>query len=101
MEQSINNNLMDLFTIVQLFQSLWVLYIVVMLFVKFRNGVAAYLAYIFLVPYMKLSIGGFVLQWNLINIIVLIAFFVHQRKQGIPTCQHHDDHSCGSGQGTQ
>ena len=74
---------MDLFTIVQLFQSLWVLYIVVMLFVKFRNGVAAYLAYIFLVPYMKLSIGGFVLQWNLINIIVLIAFFVHQRKQGI------------------
>ena len=74
---------MDLFTIVQLLQSLWVLYIVVMLFVKFRNGVAAYLAYIFLVPYMKLSIGGFVLQWNLINIIVLIAFFVHQKKQRI------------------
>lgn len=74
---------MDLFTIVQLLQSLWVTYIVVMLFVKFRNGVAAYLAYIFLVPYMKLSIGGFVLQWNLINIIVLIAFFVHQKKQRI------------------
>ena len=71
---------MDLFTIVQILQSLWIFYIVVMLFVKFRNGVAAYLAYIFLVPYMKLSIGGFVLQWNLINIIVLIAFFVHQKK---------------------
>ena len=71
---------MDLFTIVQQLQSLWVLYIVVMLFVRFRIGVAAYLAYIFLVPYMKLSISGFVLQWNLINIIVLIAFFVHQNK---------------------
>ncbi len=71
---------MDLFTIVQLIQSLWVVYIVVMLFVKFRNGVAAYLAYIFLVPYMKIPIGEIELQWNLINIIVLIAFFVHQKK---------------------
>lgn len=54
-----------------------------MLFVKFRYGVAAYLAYIFLVPYMKIPIGGFVLQWNLINTIVLIAFFVHHEKQTI------------------
>lgn len=32
---------------------------------------------------MKIPIGGFVLQWNLINIVVLIAFYVHQKKQGI------------------
>lgn len=71
---------MHLFTIIQLLQSLWIAFIVIMLFYRFRIGVASYLAYIFLVPYMKIDIGGILLQWNLINIIVLIAFFVHQKK---------------------
>jgi len=53
----------------------------IMLFVRFRVGVAAYLAYIFLVPFMKVEIGGYVLQWNFINILVLLAFFVNQYKK--------------------
>lgn len=53
----------------------------IMLFVRFRVGVAAYLAYIFLVPFMKVEIGGYVLQWNFINILVLLAFFVNQYRK--------------------
>lgn len=71
---------MDLLTIIQALQSLWVFFIVIMLFWKFRIGVAGYLAYIFLVPYMRIDIGGFTLQWNLINIILLIAFFLHRQE---------------------
>ena len=51
-----------------------------MLFIRFRVGVAAYLAYIFLVPYMNIEIGEFLLQWNFINIFLLVAFFVHYRN---------------------
>ncbi len=72
---------MDLFTIVQLLQSLWVAFIVIMLFYRFRIGVASYLAYIFLVPYMKIDIEGFVLQWNFINILLLIAFLYYRYKK--------------------
>ena len=68
---------MEIVTIIQSLQLLWVLFIMIMLFVRFRIGVAAYLAYIFLVPYMKIEVGGIVLQWNFINILVLIAFFIH------------------------
>lgn len=71
---------MDILTIIQALQSFWILFIVVIPFWRFRIGVAGYLAYIFLVPYMKIDIGGFTLQWNLINIILLLAFFI-QRQQ--------------------
>ena len=71
---------MDIVTTIQMLQSLWVLFIVIMLFWRFRIGVAAYLAYIFLVPYMKVDIGGFTLQWNLINILFLVAFFLHRQR---------------------
>jgi hypothetical protein len=71
---------MDIITIVQALQTLWVIFIAAMLFWRFRIGVAAYLAYILLVPYMKIDIGGFTLQWNLINILLLIAFFLHRQQ---------------------
>lgn len=68
---------MEILTIIQ---STWVIFIVAMLFLRFRVGVAAYLAYIFLVPYMNIEIGGFVLKWNFINILLLIAFFIDRLK---------------------
>lgn len=71
---------MNILTIIQILQSLWVLFIVVMLFWRFRVGVAAYLAYILLVPYMRIDIGGMTLQWNLINILLLVAFFIHRQQ---------------------
>ena len=77
---------MDLLSIIQALQGLWVVFIVVMLFWRFRIGVAGYLAYIFLVPYMRIGIGGFTLQWNLINIILLFAFFLYRE-------QHRDENS--------
>lgn len=71
---------MGLLTIVQVLQSLWIIFIVVMLFVKFRVGVAGYLAYIFLVPYMKIQIGEYLLQWNVINLLLLLAFILHRQQ---------------------
>ena len=72
---------MEIVTIIQSLQLLWVFFIIIMLFVRFRVGVAVYLAYIFLVPYMRIEIWGYVLQWNLINIILLGAFFIHQQNE--------------------
>ena len=71
---------MGLLTIVQVLQSLWIFFIVFMLFVKFRVGVAGYLAYIFLVPYMKIEIGEYSLQWNFINLLLLLAFILHRQQ---------------------
>ncbi|MBO4660567.1 MAG: hypothetical protein J5610_03810, partial [Prevotella sp.] len=68
---------MEILTIIQ---PIWVIFIMTMLFIRFRVGVAAYLAYIFLVPYMNIEIGEFLLQWNFINIFLLVAFFVHYRN---------------------
>ena len=70
----------DILTIVKIAQALWIGCIVIMLFWKFRIGVAGYMAYMFLVPYMKIEFGGLTLQWNIINILLLIAFFVHRQR---------------------
>ena len=70
----------DILTIVKVAQSLWIACIVIMLFWKFRIGVAGYMAYMFLVPYMKIDFGGLTLQWNIINILLLFAFFVHRQR---------------------
>lgn len=72
---------MDLFTLIQVLQSLWIIFIVVILPFKYRIGIAAYLAYIFLVPYMKIDIGGFELQWNFLNLYLLFTFFLHEHKK--------------------
>ena len=78
---------MNLLTLIQILQTIWVFFIVIMLFGRFRIGVAAYLAYIFLVPYMKINIGAFsgmeglTFQWNIINLILLIAFLFHRQQK--------------------
>lgn len=71
---------MDIITIIQSLQSLWIIFIMIMLIFRFHIGVAAYLAYFFLVPYMRIELGGVVLQWNFINILVLLTFFIHQHN---------------------
>ena len=53
-----------------------------MLFLRFRIGIVAYLAYIFLVPYMKIPISGFVLEWNFMNLLLLVAFFYNLYRNG-------------------
>ncbi|MBO4718394.1 MAG: hypothetical protein J5658_00840 [Prevotella sp.] len=58
----------------QVFQSVWIVLIIFFLFFRFRVGLAIYLAYLVLVPYMNFNILGINLQWNLINTLVLLLF---------------------------
>ena len=57
---------------VGLIQGLWVLLILVLLVWRFKIGLALYMAYIFLVPFMNIHIAGVSFQWNLVNMFVLL-----------------------------
>lgn len=59
--------------------SIIVLLIIIFSFVKLKIGVAIYLAYLMLVPYMQIHIGGLTFSYNLVNLIFLVAFFVKFR----------------------
>lgn len=64
-------------------QTLLTVTILVLFFVKFRIGLCLYIAYIFLVPYCNINIGGLSLGWNLINTFLLLAYCVNcSRKCG-------------------
>lgn len=56
-----------------------ILLIVFFSFVNLKIGVAIYLAYLMLVPYMQIHLGGLTLSYNLINLIFFIAFFIEFR----------------------
>ncbi len=55
-------------------QTLLTATILVLFFVKFRMGLCAYIAYMFLVPYCNINIGGLSLGWNLMNTALLLAY---------------------------
>lgn len=57
-----------------LLQSLWIVLILFLSFYKFKYGLACYLLYMMLVPFMQINFAGITLQWNFVNIIVLAAF---------------------------
>ena len=48
-----------------------------LLLFRFKIGLAFYLAYIVLVPYMNFNILGINFQWNLINTLVLLLSFIY------------------------
>lgn len=48
-------------------------------FIKLKIGVAIYLAYLMLVPYMQIHFGGLTFSYNLVNLIFLITFFIEFR----------------------
>ena len=56
-----------------LIQGLWVVLILVLLVWRFKIGLALYMAYIFLVPFMSIHIAGVSFQWNLVNMFVLLV----------------------------
>ena len=66
--------------IISLIQGLWVALIILMFFVKLRTGICLYVAYMMLVPYMNINLG-INLQWNLVNTLLLVAFFVSYNNQ--------------------
>ena len=64
-------------------QTLLTVVILILFFVKFRIGLCVYIAYIFLVPYCNINIGGLSLGWNLMNTALLIAYCIDcNRKYG-------------------
>lgn len=66
-----------------LIQTLLTISILVLFFLRFRIGLCAYIAYMFLVPYCSLNVGGVPFSWNLINSVLLIAYcFDCTRKCG-------------------
>ena len=65
--------------IISLIQGLWVALIILMFFVKLRTGICLYVAYMILVPYMNINLG-INLQWNLVNVLLLVAFFLTFKK---------------------
>lgn len=62
-------------------QSIWILAILVLAFVKYKWSVALYLAYFFLVPYLDLNILGIGIKWNTINLFLLITFAFYRGRQ--------------------
>ena len=64
-------------------QTLLTVTILVLFFFLFRLGLCVYIAYIFLVPYCNINIGGLSLGWNLINTALLLAYCLDcSRKYG-------------------
>lgn len=64
-----------------LIQTLLIVSILIFFFIRFRIGLCMYIAYIFLVPYCNLNIGGVSFSWNLINIILFIAYYINCTRE--------------------
>lgn len=65
--------------VIQLIQFFWIMLIVIFSFTKIGIGVALYLVYLLLVPYMQIRIGvNF--SYNLINALLLAGFFWNFRS---------------------
>lgn len=64
----------------EIFLQAVILIIIVVIFKNLRWGLALYIAYSFLVPYCKLGFGGFVLQQNLINTVILFSAWLTTKQ---------------------
>lgn len=53
-------------------QSIWIILIIAFMMQRFKIGLALYLAYIILVPYLSINIAGIPVQWNFVNLIILL-----------------------------
>lgn len=56
--------------------SLFVLIILVIAFINIRLSFALYVAYLILVPYMKVAIGGFSLSYSVVELSLFVGFLV-------------------------
>lgn len=70
---------------IQLILSLWLILALLYSFRNIKIGVAIYLAYVMLVPFVQVKIGPFHFGENLFNILFLAAYFFSVRKSSIKT----------------
>lgn len=62
-------------------QTLLTVSILILFFAKFRIGLCAYIAYMFLVPYCNLNIGGVSFSWNLLNTALFLAYCIDSTRK--------------------
>lgn len=67
--------------ILQLILGIWIILILALSFKDLKTGLALYLPYIFLVPYMQIHFVGLNLSWNLVNTAILISFYLWKQKK--------------------
>ena len=65
--------------------SVWLILVLVLSFWNLKWGVASFLSYMVLVPYMKLQIGGIELGQNLFNFAFLASYFYYANKHKVRT----------------
>ncbi len=56
--------------------TIWVLLIIFLAFFNLKYCVCFYMAYMILVPFLNINIGGISLQYNLVNTVIVIGFVV-------------------------
>lgn len=62
-------------------QTIWIFLIIALAFYKLKCGMAAYLAYFFLMPYLSLNLFGLNLQWNMFNTLMLVLMLVQWKNK--------------------
>jgi hypothetical protein len=69
-------------TIIIIFIEIGAVLIMLLSFINFRIAISLYLGYIVLVPFLQVNFLGLNLSYNLVNIVLLIAFFYLTMKKG-------------------
>lgn len=59
---------------IDLLLNLFILVIFVFFFIRLRIGLSLYIAYFILIPILSPNFFGYVLKWNMVNLLLLIAF---------------------------
>ena len=62
---------------------IWVSSILGLSLINLKWSLYAYIPYIILVPYMNIHIGGLSLQWNLVNLLLMLVYFLKYKQKGI------------------
>jgi O-antigen ligase len=63
------------------FFSLYLIITIILCFVKLRLGISMYLMYQILVPKLNIEVGSFEFSYNLMNSLILIAFFLQYQNR--------------------
>ena len=59
--------------------SIWLILIILLAFFNIKSCICLYTAYLILVPFLNINIGGLNLQYNLVNLLILLGFIIKYR----------------------
>ena len=61
--------------------SIWLILIILLAFFNIKGCICLYMAYLILVPFLNINIGGINLQYNLVNTLLLLGFIFKYQKR--------------------